>query len=188
MSKKSRIHWFRLNRELHRDLGYLVIGLTLVFAISGLALNHIHDWNPNYSVERQVIALSTSVSPTDATLTQYLTESLALSARVKASYWESPIIFKLFLSDGSTVTADLMQHEAVYEQLKPRPLLRDFIQLHLNEVRQSWVIVSDIYAVILLYMALSALFMVKGQYSPWRARRGWLVLAGFLIPSLYIFI
>ena len=36
-------------RAIHRDVGYLAVGLTLVYAISGLAINHIKDWDPNYT-------------------------------------------------------------------------------------------------------------------------------------------
>ena len=28
---------------IHRDVGYLVVGLTLIYAISGIAVNHIDD-------------------------------------------------------------------------------------------------------------------------------------------------
>ena len=33
---------------MHRDLGYLAVGLTVVYALSGLAVNHIADWDPNF--------------------------------------------------------------------------------------------------------------------------------------------
>ena len=43
----------RLCRFLHRDLGYLFFGATIAYCVSGLALNHLSDWNPNYSISRQ---------------------------------------------------------------------------------------------------------------------------------------
>ena len=42
--------WRRLFRVLHRDIGYLLFGLVLAYSISGVAVNHVDDWNPNYSV------------------------------------------------------------------------------------------------------------------------------------------
>ena len=51
MAKNRVRKWLRI---LHRDLGYLVAGLTIVYAISGIAVNHVQDWNPNISVERSV--------------------------------------------------------------------------------------------------------------------------------------
>ncbi len=41
----------KLNRITHRDIGYLIAGLTIIYAVSGIALNHKHDWNPNYIIE-----------------------------------------------------------------------------------------------------------------------------------------
>ncbi len=32
----------------HRDVGYFLAGLTVIYAISGVAVNHVDDWNPNY--------------------------------------------------------------------------------------------------------------------------------------------
>ncbi|HIE15490.1 MAG TPA: hypothetical protein EYP69_01050, partial [Bacteroidales bacterium] len=43
--------WRKLNRILHRDLGYFFTGMILIYAISGLAINHLRDWNPSYHVE-----------------------------------------------------------------------------------------------------------------------------------------
>ena len=45
--------WRQWNSVLHRDIGFLCIGLTLVYAISGVAVNHIGDWNPSYTVINQ---------------------------------------------------------------------------------------------------------------------------------------
>ncbi|HKL38702.1 MAG TPA: hypothetical protein VJ876_07375, partial [Bacteroidales bacterium] len=49
--------WRKLNRILHRDLGYFFFGMTLIYALSGIALNHIDDWNPSYSIESEEIQL-----------------------------------------------------------------------------------------------------------------------------------
>ena len=46
------MNWRRLNNLLHRDIGYVAVGLTLAYAISGLAVNHKADWNPNYRIEK----------------------------------------------------------------------------------------------------------------------------------------
>ena len=45
----------KFNRVTHRDIGYLIAGLTIIYAISGIALNHKHDWNPNYIIENSRI-------------------------------------------------------------------------------------------------------------------------------------
>src|SRR5690606_41194055 len=46
--------WRPWLRAIHRDVGYLAVGLTFVYALSGLAVNHIQDWDPNFTpIERQ---------------------------------------------------------------------------------------------------------------------------------------
>ena len=50
-----RIRWRYWNRVLHRDIGYLCVGMTLIYALSGIALNHIDDWNPSYTVTRTAV-------------------------------------------------------------------------------------------------------------------------------------
>ncbi|HQL31599.1 MAG TPA: hypothetical protein PLM67_15390, partial [Thermoanaerobaculales bacterium] len=38
----------RLVIATHRDVGYFIAGLTVIYAVSGIAVNHIDDWNPSY--------------------------------------------------------------------------------------------------------------------------------------------
>ena len=33
-------------RVIHRDMGYIFFGMSLIYGISGIALNHLDDWNP----------------------------------------------------------------------------------------------------------------------------------------------
>ncbi len=40
----------KLLRILHRDFGYFIVGMTIVYAFSGIYLNHRHDFNPDYKV------------------------------------------------------------------------------------------------------------------------------------------
>ncbi len=45
--------WRKWNRAIHRDFGYLFFGMTIIYALSGIAINHLDDWNPNYKVVTQ---------------------------------------------------------------------------------------------------------------------------------------
>ncbi|RYE79999.1 MAG: hypothetical protein EOO74_02835, partial [Myxococcales bacterium] len=47
-TEKRKFVWRAWVRAIHRDAGYLAVGLTLVYALSGLAVNHISDWDPNF--------------------------------------------------------------------------------------------------------------------------------------------
>ena len=49
--------WRQGFRAVHRDLGYIVVSLTIAYALSGIAVNHIDDWNPNYRYAEEAIAI-----------------------------------------------------------------------------------------------------------------------------------
>jgi len=188
LTKKLSINWYTLNRTLHRDIGYLCIGLTLVFAISGIALNHIADWNPNYIVERVEKPFTGKNTEPDEQLNKALLALFSFEGSIKATYWESVQQYKLFFQEGGTLTANFAKNTAVYEHVRERVVFKQFNTLHLNEAKKGWIVFSDIYAGLLIFLALSSLFMVKGKYSPWRLKRGWLVIVGGLIPLVYIFV
>ena len=44
--------WRRWNSALHLDVGFLCVGLTLAYALAGVAVSHISQWNPSCRVER----------------------------------------------------------------------------------------------------------------------------------------
>ena len=188
LSNHQTINWHKLARNLHRDIGYFCIGLTIVFAVSGLALNHLRDWNPNYIVEQVNKPITLDRNFTDEQLNNLLVQKFGIPEPIKATYWQSVDNYKLFFDDGGSITADFHRNMALYERITERPVIKQFNRLHLNEAKQGWIVFSDIYAVLLLFLAISSLLMVKGKYSPWRLKRGWLVIAGGLIPAVYIFV
>ncbi|HRZ78208.1 MAG TPA: peptidase, partial [Bacteroidales bacterium] len=46
--------WRKWNRAIHRDVGYFFFAMSIVYGISGIALNHLGDWNPSYHVVDKV--------------------------------------------------------------------------------------------------------------------------------------
>lgn len=186
MTNKRQFFWFRLNRTLHRDVGFFCIGMTLVFAISGIALNHINDWNSNYSVSQQtyeIAALATKIKSDN--FETWLLKEINLQAKVKARFWQNPKTYKLFTKNG-TVIINIALNTVFVEQIKARPLLRSLNFLHLNEAKKAWVYFSDLYALMLIFLSISALFMVKGRYSA-LGKRSWLVIAGLVTPAGFVF-
>ncbi|MGO3299970.1 MAG: PepSY-associated TM helix domain-containing protein, partial [Pseudoalteromonas sp.] len=166
---KRKIYWHKLNRSLHRDVGYFCVGLVIIFAVSGIAVNHKNDWNPNYHVEQKVIPVPTqnwTLNNDEQLISQVLTTS-QLDEKVKASYWASPTQFKVFFNNGSNLSFNLKEQQIIYEHIAPRHVFQAFNRLHLNETKTSWVIFSDTFAALLIFLALSGLFMIKGKHSPW---------------------
>ncbi len=45
-------NWRKTATLLHRDVGYFFAGVVVVYAISGIALNHKEDWDLSFVVER----------------------------------------------------------------------------------------------------------------------------------------
>lgn len=188
-SSKRGFSWFKLNRALHRDIGYFCIGLTLVFGLSGIAVNHIDDWNPNYRVDVQRISIpeAQQFSHDDQAFTTYLISKLPENLALKTTFWESPNRYKLFFRHNITGTALIHEQQLLLERVEVRPIFRQVNFLHLNEAKRWWVWVSDLYAGMLIFLACSALFMVKGKKGVW-SRRGVLVLIGFAVPIGFVLV
>jgi len=47
----------KINNILHRDIGYFFVFMTIVYALSGVALNHTKDWNPDFQITKKEISL-----------------------------------------------------------------------------------------------------------------------------------
>jgi hypothetical protein len=58
--------WRSTLRNLHRDAGYFVVGLTFLYALSGLAVNHINDWDPSFIQHKRSLTLDVDLPDEDA--------------------------------------------------------------------------------------------------------------------------
>jgi len=175
--------WRGWSRVLHRDLGYAALGLTLAYALSGLAVNHKGQWNPN----RRAVLESRELGAFDP---QRPEEELVLDARrrlahpaaFRSAFQQDASTLQLFL-DGWTCSIDLPTGKAVLEGHRPRPVLYTLNQMHLNARKGVWVWVADGFAVALVLLALSGLFILKGRQGL-EGRGKWFVAAGVLLPAL----
>src|SRR5690606_2336982 len=51
--------WRAWLRAVHRDIGYLAIGFTVIYAVSGIAQNHIEDWGEvSYATYEKTITIA----------------------------------------------------------------------------------------------------------------------------------
>lgn len=177
---------FVWNRNLHRDVGYLCVALVLIYAISGIAVNHIEDWNPSYSIERYEKVIRVDGVKQDEQFHQYLAEQLNLSGKFRSEIAESETETTYFYQDARVVWNKQSQIAQV-EETRKRPGLFFANFLHLNKAKKAWTYVADIFGVLLAYLALSGLFMVKGGNS--FSKRGWVLsLLGLLIPLGFYFV
>ena len=175
-------------RNIHRELSYLFAGVICVYAISGICLNHKRDFNSNITISRHELILSgdfPSVAdsvkkeslygfveqlPDDETYTRH------------ASVGENSV--KIFFKGGSSLEVNMESGAARYEKIRRRPFFSSLNRLHYNPTRW-WTWFSDIFAVCLLIITITGLFMLKGPKGM-IGRGGLEFLIGILIPLMFI--
>lgn len=177
---------FRLRpwiRAAHRDLGYLAVGLTVVYAVSGIAVNHVADWDPNYRNYQSSHEIG-PVPADDALASAYVLQRVGISEKPKEIYRASPEQLEI-LFDRQTIHVNTKTGIALVEGQRPRFLLKTANFLHLNRGKKAWSYVADGYAAGLLLLSISGLFMIPGRKGL-LGRGGVLLLVGALIPIIYV--
>jgi hypothetical protein len=180
--------WRKFNIIIHRDLGYLCFGLTIIYAISGVAVNHIQDWNPTYVLEKIVspVNLAGIESADNEGLTRSVLEQLGETGELKNVYRQDADTLKIFVVNNN-ITVDLSSGSVFQEKSTKRPFLYEANFLHLNHPKKLWTWFADLYAVSLGLLAVSGLFILKGKKG--LAGRGkWLVGIGFVIPLFFLWL
>ena len=178
----------KLIRIVHRDLGYISFGLTLVYAISGIAVNHVDDWNPNYIIENtlhQIPALRDSAFSNSNAVSHVLTQ-LNITDKPKNSFRASPDSIDIFF-EGKTISANVKTGNVRIETVKSRTVFRETNFLHLNAPKKIWTYVADAFAISLAILAFTGLFMIKGRKGL-SGRGKWFTAAGILIPIIFLII
>ncbi len=176
------------SRILHRDIGFFFIGTTIVYALSGIALNHMKDWNPNYSVKVKEFNTSINLTKTPQIESNILNllDDLNYKGEYRKHYYPDKSTIKIFLDGGSSIMVDLDKGFGRAEYLKKRPVFYSVNYLHYNP-NHWWKWFSDIYAVALILFAVTALFMVRGKKGITGAG-GIYTILGILIPILFLMI
>ncbi len=178
--------WRRLLRILHRDIGYAATALTIAYCISGIAVNHIEDWNPNYSITETAVDIGALPGDSYDAMEAHVVAELRLDPRhVKGRFMETETEFRVFLPEGGEVRVDVRSGRGTMKRIATRPFLYEVNVLHLNTIKGIWTWVADIFALALLVLAITGLFLLKGRHG--LAGRGkWFVGAGFAIPVGFI--
>lgn len=178
--------WCRL---VHRDVSFFFSGMVLIYAISGIAMNHRSSFNPHYSIERQEYKLTEALPP-QADIRKEdvlkLLEPIDEAGNYTKHYFPKEGEMKVFLKGGSNVMIDLADRHVVYEKLTRRPLLSALTKLHYNP-GSWWTHFSDLFAGGLILITLTGLIMLKGPKGLW-GRGGIELAAGILIPLLFLFL
>mgnify|MGYP001254375367 FL=1 len=179
--------WRKWNNIFHRDLGYLAVGLTIIYSVSGIAVNHVADWNPSYNIEKTSIQIdvSTFQSPlTESDISNIISAS-GLTGTVESTFMISSDQIRIFL-ENRTLDLNLKTGEAELESIEKRVFLQEFNAMHLNHPKKLWTWMADIYAAVLIILAITGLFVLKGKKGI-TGRGAWLTGLGILIPLIFYF-
>jgi len=178
-----RKRWRGWLRAVHRDVGYLAIGFTVIYALSGIAMNHIADWDPNFhasEVTKKIAPIADDTS--DAEATRRIAEVAGVTGKLEDVYRAGDEV-RLTYSSGSKVTA--IGDTLTIQRRRDRMFFRVADWLHATRGKAAWKWIADAYAVLLLYLAISGVFMIKGRLGlRWRGAA--LITVGLAAPIGYI--
>ncbi len=169
---------------MHRDTGYFIVGLTFVYALSGLAVNHIGQWDPNFVPYEAEKDLGHPLEGTDAEVARQALAAIGLDEKPKEVSRLTPDQIEI-LFDDKTIHVDTSTGSIYGEGQEPRFFLRVANWLHLNRGKAAWTWFADSYAVLLLFLATSGMFMLAGKKGL-IGRGGILLILGILVPVLYV--
>jgi hypothetical protein len=157
-SKNNKKKWRKWSRALHRDIGYFLVGITLVYAISGIILSHARGHN----------------DPAFETIDYEFIFEKNLDSAGFVNEWEQKITdvklskfligthsFKVYVPQG---LGDYYPETGMvsFQTYEKNEFVYFINRLHNNQA-PGWIVVADIYAGLLIFLALSGLIMVAGK-------------------------
>jgi hypothetical protein len=181
------MNWSKLNRVTHRDFGYLIAGLTIIYAVSGIALNHKHDWNPNYIVDtyESTVAPKIDRETFNDDAARAILKNIPGNPEYKTFHFPSGNNLTIFV-DGGYIRVNSETGKVISERIRKRPLFYQINFLHYNPGKW-WKYFSDIFCLSLILVTITGLFLVKGRNGI--SRRGAiLTVTGIVLPLLFLFI
>lgn len=182
---RLRKRWRLWLRAVHRDVGYLLVGLTFVYAVSGIAINHIGEWDPNFKSVVEITDISGPFSPDEEEAGAYVMTALGKNPEdIRAVFYDTDTLLEISLDDA-TMRIDTTTGRVTTASKQPRFFLRVANWLHYNRGKSAWTYIADGYAVLLLYLAVSGIFLIKGKKG--LAGRGSILVGlGIALPILYV--
>lgn len=173
-------------RNTHRDIAYFYLGLIIAFSFSGIFLNHRQDWHPRrYKADIREFTMSPihKDSVTDAFIASF-TDQQKIDDNLRRFAVNGPSLRISYVSHD--VDVDLTTGEGTVVHYKVTPVLGQMTILHVD-TSKWWIYYSDIFGAAMLVIAITGMFIAKGEHS--FRRRGWkLALAGLIFPLIFLFL
>lgn len=179
----------RYCRTVHTHLSFFFTGVILIYAVSGITMNHLKDFNPKYYITVNNYA-ENGIFPhsrnfTKKEIIQLLKKIDEQNNYIKHFYPNSSTL-KVFLKSGSTYVLNIQTGNVTYEGVKIRPVFYQFSYLHYNP-GNWWIYFSDLFAACLILICISGILINKGKRGLFGIG-GIELLAGILIPILALFL
>lgn len=178
-----RKRWRAWLRAIHRDIGYLAVGFTVIYALSGIAMNHIDDWDPNFhatEITRTITPIPDEISDDEAA--RRIAAAAGATGKLDDVYRAGDEV-RLSYANGTKLTA--IGDTLTVQNRRDRFFFRVADWLHATRGKQVWKFIADAYAVLLLYLAVSGIFMIKGRLGL-RWRGAVLIALGLAGPLGYL--
>lgn len=177
----------KLLRILHRDLGYYIVAMTVAYVVSGIYLNHRRDFNPDYKIFIADFNVPPSITASaSAAQIKQIVEAADENVVYKKHYVNSEGNIKIFIESGEAII-NPKTGKGTLQYLQKRPIIFGMNKMHRANLGTLWKWVSDLMAVILLFVAVSGLFLLKGKrgFNRWG---WWLTIAGIVVPLIFAII
>lgn len=182
--------WRKQTRWLHRKLGYIFFGMTIMYGISGIALNHhiARHWTPSTIEKNEKVSGVNSIEKSKVTKS-YIDNILEITGEknnYKSYYFPTDTTLMLYLKHGH-INVNINSGEANIITVRNRRFFREVNFLHYNKPKQLWTYFSDLFAFSLIVIAVTGLLMAKGKRSIYN-KNIILVIIGFTIPLIFLFL
>ena len=182
------MNWSKWNRWIHRELGFLFFGMSIVYGLSGIALNHgvARHWNPGIISRSESFNYKSPLAKTNvsrATIEEIL-EITGEKNSYKQYYFPNEEYLMIYLKGGH-INVHLPTGQIELTRVRNRPVFMEVNYLHYNKPKKLWTWFSDLFAFGLILIAISGLFLVKGRKGI-TGRGGILTLIGILIPLVFL--
>jgi len=176
-------------RWFHRELGFLFFGMTLVYAVSGIALNHgvARHWDPGIISRSESFTYPSPLSKenVDREVVSEILDITGESGSFKNYFFPTEEYLMIYLKGGH-ITLELSSGNIQLTRVRNRPVFSELNYLHYNKAKKLWTWFSDLFALSLFLLALTGLFMLKAR-QVLRGRALVMLSAGILIPLIFLF-
>ncbi|PID26820.1 MAG: peptidase [Candidatus Cloacimonadota bacterium] len=178
-------NWRKWNLALHRDLGFFFFGMTIIYALSGMALNHKKHYNPSFKVINEEIQLSLKDGDIDDSYCKQILKSLDIDEKYKRFYFQNDSTLKIIFLGGN-LKIDMNSHKGNLSRTVKRKVFNEISYLHYNPIK-TWTWFSDLYALGLIILSFTGIIITKGKKGLW-GRGGIYLALGIAIPIVYLFV